>query len=77
VRAGGGGPSDLRSAHPSLADGVRADPASERETVLGVIERDGNWCRVVEQTAETTGITVRANPRASLYLHVLNPAVSR
>ena len=45
--------------------------------MLGVIERDGNWCRVVEQTAETTGITVRANPRASLYLHVLNPAVSR
>jgi len=49
-------------------------PASDRETVLGVIERDGAWCRVVEQTSDTTGITVRANPHASLYLHVLDPA---
>ena len=48
-------------------------PEPDRETVLGVIERDATWCRVVEQTADTTGITVRANPQASLYLHVLGP----
>jgi hypothetical protein len=58
---------------PRLLTAFARIPASDRETVLGVIERDGNWCRVAEQTAETTGITVRANPHASLYLHVLNP----
>lgn len=49
-------------------------PASDRETVLGIIERDGNWCRVVEQTSDTTRINVRVNPHASLYLHVLDPS---
>ena len=48
-------------------------PEPDRETVLGVIERDATWCRVVEQTADATGITVRANPQASLYLHVVEP----
>jgi hypothetical protein len=48
-------------------------PEPDRETILGVLERDAAWCRVVEQTADTTGITVRANPQASLYLHVLEP----
>jgi hypothetical protein len=47
-------------------------PEPDRETILGVIERDAAWCRVVEQTADTTGITVRPNPQASLYLHVLD-----
>ncbi len=54
-------------------------PASDRETVLGVIERDGSWCRIVEQTSETTGITVRPNPNASLYVHVFgggNPSAA-
>ena len=48
-------------------------PEPDRETVLGIIERDATWCRVVEQTADTTGITVRPNPQASLYVHVLEP----
>ena len=48
-------------------------PEPDRETILGIIERDATWCRVVEQTADTTGITVRPNPRASLYVHVLEP----
>jgi hypothetical protein len=48
-------------------------PAPDRDTVLGVIERDATWCRIVEQTADTTGITVRANPQASLFVHVLEP----
>ena len=46
-------------------------PASDRETILAVIERDAAWCRIVEQTADTTGIAVRPNPQASLYLHVV------
>jgi hypothetical protein len=48
-------------------------PAPDRETILGVIERDATWCRIIEQTADTTGITVRANPQASLFVHVLEP----
>jgi hypothetical protein len=45
-------------------------PEPDREPVLKVIERDATWCRIVEQTAEETGITVRPNPHASLYVHV-------
>ena len=48
-------------------------PEPDREAVLGVIERDATWCRIVEQTADTTGISVRANPQASLFVHVLTP----
>jgi hypothetical protein len=46
-------------------------PEPDRETIVGIIERDATWCRIAEQTADTTGITVRPNPQASLYLHVL------
>ncbi len=45
-------------------------PEPDRETILKVLERDATWCRIVEQTADTTGITVCANPHASLYVHV-------
>ena len=48
-------------------------PEPDRETILGVIERDATWCRIVEQTTDTTGISVRPNPQASLYVHVLDP----
>ncbi len=48
-------------------------PEADREPILGIIERDATWCRIVEQTAETTGITVRPNTKASFYLHVLDP----
>jgi hypothetical protein len=48
-------------------------PSPDREAILGVIERDATWCRIVEQTADTTGITVRPNPKASLYVHVVAP----
>jgi hypothetical protein len=46
-------------------------PAADRNVILGVLERDATWCRIIEQTADSTGITVRANPYASLYVHVL------
>ncbi len=49
-------------------------PASDRETIARVLERDATWCRIVEQTADTTGVTVRPNPQASLYLHVVESA---
>ena len=45
-------------------------PADDRETILGVIERDATWRRIIDETAGPTGITVRPNPHASLYVHV-------
>jgi hypothetical protein len=46
-------------------------PAPDRETILRVLERDATWCRIVEQTTDTTGITVRPNPHASLYVQAV------
>jgi len=48
-------------------------PEPHRETILRVLERDATWCRIVEQTAVTTGITVAPNPHASLYVQVFGP----
>src|SRR5262249_22343995 len=42
------------------------------DTILKVIERDARWCRIVEQTASETGVSVRPNPHASLYLHIFS-----
>jgi hypothetical protein len=47
-------------------------PEADRETVLKVVERDATWCQIVRETAGTTGIKVRANPHASLYMHLLD-----
>ena len=47
-------------------------PEPDREPILRVLERDATWCRIIEQTADSTGITVRPNPHASLYVHVLD-----
>jgi hypothetical protein len=48
-------------------------PAPDREPILRIVERDATWCRIAEQAVETTGIVVRPNPQASLYVHVLDP----
>jgi hypothetical protein len=45
-------------------------PQSDREPILRVLERDAAWRRIVEETSGGSGITVRPNPHASLYLHV-------
>ena len=47
-------------------------PEPDREPILKIIERDATWCRIAEQTSGHTGITVRPNPHASLYVHVLD-----
>jgi hypothetical protein len=53
-------------------------PEADREAVLRVIERDATWCKIVAETADTTGINVHPNPHASLYVHVLDePAPSQ
>jgi hypothetical protein len=49
-------------------------PEADREPILRVLERDATWCRIVEQTADTTGIRVHPNPHASLYLQVFSQA---
>ena len=47
-------------------------PEGDREAILRVIERDATWCKIVAETASTTGIKVHPNPHASLYVHVLD-----
>src|SRR5262245_66568582 len=47
-------------------------PERDREPILEVIERDATWCRIAEQTSGQTGIRVRPNPHASLYVHVFD-----
>jgi hypothetical protein len=46
-------------------------PEGDRETILQVLEKDASWRAIVERTDDVTGITVRPNPHASLYVHVL------
>jgi len=53
---------------------LRRIPEPDRETILKVIERDATWCRIVEQTASETGVSVRPNPHASLYLRIFSHA---
>ncbi len=59
-------------ADPLLLRAFLMFPESDREAILQVIEKDAAWRRIVEETAGATGITVRPNPHASLYVHVLN-----
>jgi hypothetical protein len=64
----------LLSDDPELERLVRAFrlfPERDRETILQVIEKDAAWRAIVERTDDVTGITVRPNPHASLYVHVL------
>jgi hypothetical protein len=48
-------------------------PPADREPILRVLERDATWTRIVERSATDTGIRVRPNPHASLYVHVFDP----
>src|SRR4051794_29126139 len=59
---------------PQLARLVRAFemfPDADREAILRVIEKDAAWRSIVDKTDDATGIHVRPNPHASLYVHVL------
>lgn len=49
-------------------------PEPDRGVLVGVLAREAAWCRIVEQTEETTRITVRANPFASFYVQVVGAA---
>ena len=52
-------------------------PETDREPILQVLEKDASWRQIVEQTDGATGITVRPNPHASLYVHVLDQVTHR
>lgn len=54
-----------------LVRSFRLFPERDRETILQVLEKDAAWRTIVERTDDVTGITVRPNPHASLYVHVL------
>jgi hypothetical protein len=54
-----------------LVRAFRLFPERDRETILQVIEKDAAWRAIVERTDDVTGISVRPNPHASLYVHVL------
>jgi hypothetical protein len=59
---------------PQLERVVRAFrmfPEADREAILQVLEKDAAWRSIVEKTDDATGITVRPNPHASLYVHIL------
>jgi hypothetical protein len=57
-----------------LVRAFKAFPAADREALLQVIEKDAAWRTIVENTDDTTGIRVKPNPHASLYVHVLEQA---
>lgn len=48
-------------------------PADDRETILGVLEREADAKQVVDATVEHTGFFLRPNPNARLYLRVIEP----
>ena len=49
----------------------RMFPEADREAIVQVLEKDAAWRNIVEKTDDATGITVRPNPHASLYVHIL------
>ena len=49
-----------------------AFPESDREPIVGVLERDATWRRLAPELAGQTGIRVAPNPHASLYVHVVD-----
>ena len=55
-----------------LVQAFRTIPPADREAIIQVLEKDAAWRNIVGETDAATGITVRPNPHASLYVHVLN-----
>ena len=51
-------------------------PPADREPIIKILEREATWCRIIATTAVVSGITVRPNPHASLYVHVVGEGES-
>jgi hypothetical protein len=60
-----------------VVEAFMALPEQDREPIARVLERDASWRRIVEHTADVTGITVHPNPHASLYVHVFDAGTGR
>jgi hypothetical protein len=48
-------------------------PPEDRDIVACVVERGAAWHHIAEGTAELTGIRLRANPNARLFLRLVEP----
>jgi hypothetical protein len=47
-------------------------PERDREPILEIIERDASWCALRSRPSGQTGIRLRPNPHASLYVRVFD-----
>jgi hypothetical protein len=45
----------------------------DREVVVGVLERGTAWRRIADGVADVTGVELRANPQARLFVRVVEP----
>jgi hypothetical protein len=57
-----------------LLDAFSKFPAGDRETILLVFEREARSRELAETCAEATGLTLRLNPNARLYVRVVEQA---
>ena len=51
-------------------------PPDDRDVVVGVLERGTAWRRIADGVADVTGIELRANPQARLFVRVVEPRES-
>src|SRR5882724_10341854 len=51
-------------------------PAEDREVIIGILEREAESREVGDATAGTTGLALRPNPGARLYVRVIAPEPS-
>jgi len=56
---------------PRLLRAFAAMPADDRETVLGVLEREVGMRRLTRTMEAVTGVAVRPNPNARLYVRAV------
>jgi hypothetical protein len=48
-------------------------PPDDRDVVVGVLERGTAWRRIADCVADVTGVELRANPQARLFVRVVEP----
>jgi hypothetical protein len=63
------------AADPTIGRMLRAFvtlPPEDRDVVAGLVERGTAWRRITENTADVTGVALRANPHASLFVRVVD-----
>jgi len=58
---------------PRLLRVFASMPADDRETILGVLEREVGTRRLTRSMEAVTGVAVRPNPNARLYVRAVGP----